>query len=91
MSRVNFRLLVERVEALEAEVAALKAAQPEVRYEQGEPAAPRGSKFIVESRGPKWFCISPEGVRVNERGMSKEDAQKLADDMNGVTKSMAAA
>ena len=69
-----------------------QAPPPEIhgRYEQRQPLEiiPITGLFTIESKGPKWFCMSPEGIKVNERGVSKDDAQALADQMNGVTKSM---
>ena len=88
--RLNFRMLVERVRALEAEVEELKklAAVELTRHEQRSAEA-SGDRFSLKQRGRWWYCVSPEGTKLNETGLSKEDAQALADDMNGVTKVMA--
>jgi hypothetical protein len=90
--RVTLGNLHLRLKALEERLDRLFAPPPDIhgRYEQRAPLEiiPITGLFTVESRGPKWFCISPEGVKVNERGTTKEDAQELADQMNGVTKSM---
>lgn len=93
--RVTLGNLHLRIKALEAEFERLKAPPPEIqgRYEQRQSLeiVPITGLFTIEARGPKWFCMSPEGVKVNERGYTKQEAQELADQMNGVTKSMRAA
>ena len=86
--RFNIRILAQKVIDLEARLAKLE----EPRYEQTHrEEVPITGLFTVESSGPKWYCVSPEGVKVNERGLSKDEAQALADDMNGVTSSKRAA
>lgn len=88
MSGFNLRILAGQLIELEKRVAALEAYVEPLRFERDEPGDATGSKFTLAQRGRWWFCVSPEGVRLNETGLSKEDAQKLADDMNGATKEM---
>ena len=85
MTAYNLRILAERLLELEARVAKLEDGRT---VSAGEFGQQYSDKFTLEQRGRWWYCVSPEGTRLNETGLSKEDAQKLADDMNGATKEM---
>ena len=96
--RINLSSVYRMVKALEERVAKLETPLPMIQGRNEYDATdyvnvtvPITGPFTVESRGPRWYCVSPDGVKVNERGLTHEEALKLADEMNGVTKEMSPA
>ena len=70
-------LVQKSVEVLEKESEAKKEETSETETEVASP------EFEVKHKGGgKYIIVNPEGKQVNEQLLSKEEAQKLADELN---------
>lgn len=84
-----------RVESLEERMARLEEvadAHFHAQQPSFEPDPPFQSEYHVVHRGfGNWFVEAPDGTSVNTKGLTKEEAEETAKQMNDSTKGLSAA
>jgi hypothetical protein len=75
---LRMNALEGRVKALEGRLAELEAPMEGPRYR------------AVHGGFGHWFVKNPEGTKMNTEGLEKEEAQRLADEFNGITEAIGA-